>query len=292
MGVAGYTLWKSHGSMAATGLAHLVLFDALGAMVCVGVSVMGNFEVWRRSSISHPFGLERAEVLLGFALAVLLFFMGGDLISHLVQHFVNPHGHDSGSTRQITPGGVDVTALFAVVSTLVSAVGLQNHAQIGKTVSQAYMKSTSLLRNPFHFLSLSCSCLLLVLPLLSIPLYPWLDQLLASAIALSMCTLSVRLIKSLGSMLLMSYSGPGVTEVLQDISAHPDVCGIEASQFWQVHYGLGLANIKLRVAVPEENLAKLQQRITSMVRHSLGGGYGTGGLRWEVSVQMTIEPPL
>ena len=292
MGVAGYTLWKSHGSMAVTGMSHLILFDALGAMLSVGVSIMSNFEVWRRSSISHPFGLERAEVLFGFALAVLLFFMGGDLISHLIQHSLTSHGHDAGSTRQIAPGGVDITALLAVISTLVSAVGLQNHAQIGKTVSLTYMKSSSILRNPSHFLTLSCSSILLVLPLLSIPLYPWLDGLLAAIIALSMCTLGVRLVQSLGSMLLMSYSGPGVTELLKDITAHPEVCGIEDSQFWQVHYGLGIANIKLRVAIAEENLAKLQQRITNMVRHSLNGGYGSGGLRWEVSIQMTIEPPL
>lgn len=279
--------------MAVTGLSHLILFDALGAMLCAGVDVFGNFEAWKRSSICHPFGLERAEVLVGFALSVQLFFMGGDLISHIVQHVLNPHGHGSSHPRQITPGGVDITALLALVSTLISAVGLQNHVQIGKTVSLAYMKSpTSLLRNPSHFLTLSCSSVLLILPLLSVPLYAWLDRLIASIMALSMCTLGVRLIKNLGSMLLMSYSGPGVSEVLQGISAHPDVTGVEEAKFWQVHYGLGMANIKVRVAVAEENLSKLQQRITSMVKNTLSGGYGTGGQKWEVSVQMTMEPPL
>ncbi|RYY37195.1 hypothetical protein EON62_01295, partial [archaeon] len=80
--VAGYTLWSASGSLALTALSHLILYDAFGAMLCVAVDVLGNFEVWRRSSIRHPFGLERAEVLAGFAMSVLLLFMGMDLISH------------------------------------------------------------------------------------------------------------------------------------------------------------------------------------------------------------------
>ena len=54
--VAAYTLWSAEGSLAVTALSHLVLFDALGAVLCVFVDVSGNFEVWRRSSVRHPFG--------------------------------------------------------------------------------------------------------------------------------------------------------------------------------------------------------------------------------------------
>lgn len=55
--VAAYTLWSAQGSLALTALSHLILFDALGATLCVVVDVLGNFEVWKRSSIRHPFGL-------------------------------------------------------------------------------------------------------------------------------------------------------------------------------------------------------------------------------------------
>lgn len=54
--VAAYTLWSAQGSLAMTALSHLILFDALGATLCVVVDVLGNFEVWKRSSIRHPFG--------------------------------------------------------------------------------------------------------------------------------------------------------------------------------------------------------------------------------------------
>ncbi|KAK4695799.1 hypothetical protein P7C71_g2006, partial [Lecanoromycetidae sp. Uapishka_2] len=86
MAVAAYVLWSAEGSLALTALSHLILFDALGAMLCVVVDILSNFEVWKRSSIRHPFGLERAEVLAGFAMSVFLLFMGMDLISHNLTH--------------------------------------------------------------------------------------------------------------------------------------------------------------------------------------------------------------
>lgn len=293
MVVAGYTLWSAHGSLAMTALSHLILFDSLGALLCVAVDVLGNFEVWKRSSIRHPFGLERADVLAGFALSVLLLFMGLDLISHNLQHFLEASGHEPHHTHdheRVSPGSVDITAVLAISSTLISAIGLKNHARIGKAMRFAYIESLpSVLSNPSHFLTLSCSTLLLLLPLLSIKLYVWLDRILSGTIAISMCVLGVRLVKTLGSMLLMSYSGRGVSDVMRDIESDPAVSGIDDARFWQVHYGLCMANLKLRVSGSEENLVRLRERISSLIKNRLGGGYGSGGQKWEVSLQFTTE---
>jgi Co/Zn/Cd efflux system component len=294
MFVAAYTLWSAHGSLAMTALSHLILFDSLGALLCVAVDVLSNFEVWKRSSIRHPFGLERAEVLAGFAMCVLLLFMGMDLISHNLQHFLessdNHEPHHTHPHERVSVGSVDITALLAISSTLVSAIGLKNHARIGKAMRFAYIESLpSVLSNPSHFLTLSCSTLLLLLPLVSIKLYKWLDVLLSVTISISMCVLGVRLVKTLGSMLLMSYSGPGVSDVIKDIEADPSVFGIDDARFWQVHYGLCMANLKLRVSGSEENLARLRERISSLIKNRLGGGYGSGGQKWEVSLQFTVD---
>ena len=54
--VAAYVQWSAHGSLAMTALSRLLFFDAAGAVACVVVDMMGNFEVWKRSSIRHPFG--------------------------------------------------------------------------------------------------------------------------------------------------------------------------------------------------------------------------------------------
>ncbi|KAL4738017.1 cation efflux family-domain-containing protein [Aspergillus similis] len=293
MFVAAYTLWSAHGSLAMTALSHLILFDSLGALLCVVVDVLGNFEVWKRSSIRHPFGLERAEVLAGFAMCVLLLFMGLDLISHNLQHFLESSGHEphhEHAHERVSSGSVDFTALLAISSTLISAIGLRNHGRIGKAMRFGYIESLpSVLSNPSHFLTLSCSTLLLLLPLVSIQLFRWLDVSLSSTISICMCFLGIRLVKTLGSMLLMSYSGPGVSDVLRDIEADPCVFAVDDARFWQVHYGLCMANLKLRVSGSEEHLSRLRDRVSSLIRNRLGGGYGSGGQKWEISVQFTIE---
>lgn len=293
MAVAAYTLWSAEGSLALTALSHLILFDSLGAMLCVVVDVLGNFEVWKRSSIRHPFGLERAEVLAGFAMSVLLLFMGMDLISHNLQHVLEGMGHQPHHLHdheRVSPGSIDMASLLAIISTIISALGLGNHARIGKAMRFAYIESLpSVLSNPSHFLTLSCSSMLLLLPLLSIQMYIWLDRALSGTIAISMCVLGFRLVKTLGFMLLMSYSGSDVAEVLRDIESDPCVTEIEDARFWQVHYGLCMANLKLRARGTEETMTKLRERVTSLVRNRLGGGYGSGGQRWEVSTQLSIE---
>lgn len=291
--VAATTLWNSEGSLAMTALSHLILFDSLGALLCVVVDVLGNFDVWKRSSIRHPFGLERAEVLAGFAMSVFLLFMGMDLISHNLQHLLEGMGHEphyEHPHERVSLGEVDAASLVAIVSTVVSAFLLGNHARIGKAMRFAYIENLpSILGNPSHFLTISCSLLLLLLPLLSIKLYLWIDRALSGTVALSMCVLGFRLVKTLGFMLLMSYNGTGVSEVIRDIESDPSVTAIEAARFWQVHYGLCMANLQLRVRGSEDQLTRLGERVTSLVKNRLGGGYVSGGQRWEVSTQFNLD---
>ena len=295
MMVAAYTAWSAQGSAAMQALSHLIFYDSLGAIICVAVEVLSNFEVWGRSSIRHPFGLQRMEVIAGFALSVLLIFTGFDLLSHNAKHALEGIGHTPHQTHKherVSAGTVDFTALVAIGSTLTSAFILKNHARIGKAMRFAAMENLpSVLSNPSHFLTLSCSTALLLLPLLSLQAYTWIDKALSLAIALSMCFLGVHLGKNVGSMLLMSYSGKGVPEVIRDIETEPAVIAVEEAKFWQAHYGVGMANLKLRVSGTEESLLKLRERLTSLVRNRLSGGYGSGGQRWEVSVQLNQEDP-
>jgi len=54
--VAAFVQWVSRGSLSITALSRLLFFDATGAAVCALVDIMGNFEVWKRASLRHPFG--------------------------------------------------------------------------------------------------------------------------------------------------------------------------------------------------------------------------------------------
>jgi Co/Zn/Cd efflux system component len=296
-----FVFFRSEGSLAMTALSHLVFFDAGSAAICVAVDVLGNFEVWKRSSIRHPFGLERAEVLAGFALSVFLLFGGFDLVSHNLKHFLEGLGshepHHSHAHSRVSPGAVDWASFSAIVSTVVSAYGLRNHARIAKVMRVSYLAPLPrMLSNPFHVLTLSFSVLLLVLPLLSIGYYVWMDRLICAGIALSMFALGLRLAVSQGLMLLMSYGGNGgnkeVSSVLREIEAEPSITRVEEAQFWQAHYGLGMANLKVCVAkgCDEGSLGRLRTRIAMLVQNRLGEGYGRGGsLRWDVTVQTNMD---
>ncbi|KAF2271823.1 uncharacterized protein EI97DRAFT_387146 [Westerdykella ornata] len=291
--VAGLVQWGAHESLALTILSRLLFYDALGAFLCVAVDVGSNFEVWKRSTIRHPFGFERSEVLAGLGMSVGLLFMGLDLISHGLTHALEDkgghHAHHGKAHERVSPGSIDLAALSGIVSTLVSAILLKNHSRIGKVMRlSAIATLPSILSNPSHFLTLSCSALLLLLPLLSIQMYVWLDRTLSFSVAIAMVALGWIQGWTLGKMLMMSYSGPGVSDVLYDIATDPAVSGVEEAKFWQVHYGLCQANLKLRVRSVEE-MGRLRDRIGSMVRNRLGGGYGSGGQKWEVSTQLVME---
>ena len=121
-----------------TALSHLLFFDALGAFLVVAVDVSRNFEVWNRSSVRTPFGLERAEVMAGLAMAIILLFMGLDLISHGLQHALENGGgyeaHHAHEHERIGAGDVDFAAAASAATTLVSAGLLGNHGRIGRTM--------------------------------------------------------------------------------------------------------------------------------------------------------------
>lgn len=287
--------------MATMALSHLVFFDAGSAAVCVAVDVLGNFEVWRRSSIRHPFGLERSEVLAGFAMSVFLLFGGFDLVSHNLKHFLESMGHHEAhhehAHSHTSAGSVNLAALAAIATSVVSAYGLKNHARIAKLMRVSYLAALpSILSNPFHFLTIFFSALIALLPMLSISLYTWLDRLICATIALAMFALGMRLAVAQGLMLLMSYGGhggdTGVTSVLQEIESDTSVTRVDDAQFWQVHYGLCMANIKLSVdkSHDETSLGKLRNRISSLIQNRLGEGYGNGGnIRWEVTLQTSTD---
>ncbi|KAH8600215.1 cation efflux family protein-like protein [Bisporella sp. PMI_857] len=299
--IAGIVHHSGDGSAALTALSHLIFFDAGSASLCVAVDISHNFEVWKRSSIRHPFGLQRVEVLAGFAMSIFLVFMGFDLISHNLKHFLESLGshqpHHPHSHERVAPGSVDLSALLSIVGTAISAYWMGNHARIGNAMRFQYLSFLpSILSNPSHFLTLFCSFLMLALPLLSITMYTWLDRMLCAAIAGSMFFLGLRSATAQGLMLLMSYNGKGVTEVMREIVSEPAISGVEEARFWQVHYGLAMANLKLRVrgfgggAAEDVTLGKLRERISLLIRKRLGGEYGKGSsLRWEVTIQLDAD---
>nr|POF04171.1 putative zinc transporter zrg17 [Quercus suber] len=293
--VSAYVQFSGSGSLAMTALSRLLLFDAAGATVCVAVDVMGNFEVWKRSSIKHPFGLERIDVLAGFGMAVFIAFMGLDIISHGIQHSLENLGshvpHTAHAHSRVTSGSVDIASLLAISSTLVSALLLKNHTRIGRAMRFELIAGWGkILGNPSHFLTLSCSLLVLVLPFLSEKTYKTVDFIFSIFIALLMITLGVRLGTSLSNMLLMSYTSPdnSVQHLINAIGQSSGVSSVEEARFWQVHYGLCMANVKLRSrsVMGGDDLASIRERVVRMIKSQFSD---SKGVRWDITVQVGLE---
>ncbi|POS87135.1 hypothetical protein EPUL_003165 [Erysiphe pulchra] len=295
--VALYVYYSAAGSLALTALSHLIFFDAISATICVIVDVLCNFEVWKRSSIRHPFGLERAEVLAGFAMSVFLLFMGFDLISHNLRHALERLGshssiHHSHShpQKRISLSSIDSAAILSIIATLISAFGLKNHARIGKTMRYSCISFLpSILSNPSHFLTLVSSTIMLILPILSASMYHWIDRIFCTLIALSMFALGVHFATAQGLILLMCYLGEGVNDVIGEIKKEPMVIHIDEAKFWQVHYTLCIASLKLRVSGDEVALIKLRERIRALIKNRLGSSSIRGEVKWEVTTQFTVE---
>lgn len=298
--IAGYVQFSGAGSLAMTALSRLLLFDAAGATVCVVVDVMGNFEVWKRSSIKHPFGLERADVLAGFGMAVFIGFMGLDVISHGIQHWLENLGthvaHSAHEHERVGTANVDFASLLSIGSTLVSAVLLKNHARMGKAMRVGLLAGWGkILGNPSHFLTLSCSLAILALPFFTTKYYAAFDFALSVVTATFMLLTGARLGTSLSSMLLMSARSPSddihaLRDIADDVAnCDPSITNVDEARFWQVHYGSGMANLKLRYRKSRggygmtDDLTRIRQNVTKLVQKRLSG------LRWDVSVQLSVE---
>lgn len=280
--VAAYTWWAGAGSLAFSALSHLLLFDAAGATLCVGVDIISNFEAWHRSSIRHPFGLERAEVLAGFAMAVFLLFMGGDVLKHCIEEGLEGHAHHRHAVQErVSPGIVHIAVLLALLTTLVSAIGLRNHERIGRAMAQ----STGTLGNRAHIITLTFSLTLLLLPHVSARTYPWLDGGLSAAIAMGMCYMGVCLARSLGAMLLMGYARQlDISRFLADVEAAEPGVAVLDSRFWQVHHSLCMASLQVHLGGKgEAAAARLRAKTEQLARQVLNDK-----VKWEITTEVRM----
>lgn len=117
-------------------LAHVLFYDLIANALTLGVQVLGNFAVWKQSSLAHPFGLGRIEVLASFGLSVSLLFVGLDLASHVLEEIVGEviggdphgeteshHGHASSQGDAALPTQIN-TMLYEMLMVGIVAVSL------------------------------------------------------------------------------------------------------------------------------------------------------------------------
>lgn len=269
---------------AISALAHLLFYDAMGALLCAVVDILGNFDVWKRSSIHLPFGLERAEVLAGFALSISLIFMGGDIMSHsiqdIIQTFYSGHeGHDHAHHHHVSDsaphwGKILSRVSLAIIATIISAVGLDNHARIsramrnsGPSAHSAFSSLPWILSNPSHFITVTFCAVILVFPIASEGTRIVIDTILTPCIAGSMCYIGWILAKSLGGMLVMSFPGENrIDQVKEEVSKLPSVISVNNISVWQVHHSAWLACMKVVMKGTEAGEQEVRERASELIK--------------------------
>lgn len=291
-------------------LAHLLIYDALCATLYVLVDILGNFDVWKQSSLRHPFGLERVEVLAGFALSVALIFVGGDIMSHTIQDMASviyasegEHIHSHG--RDIHYHSCDVGAahgamhwtsmvfrvLLGLLATLISAISQGNNSRIGRTLRYGGMAISSLplvFSNPLHLLTALFSCGVLLFPLLGPSGYHVVDSILTPLIAGSMCYVGWMLAKALGGMLVMSYPGADSTdEIERQIEQDPLVLSVTDISLWQVHHDLWLASLRIDIRGSDKDEQEIRERAAKIIKEVMGDD---GSVQWETTVDIKRTP--
>ncbi|KIW08080.1 uncharacterized protein PV09_01020 [Verruconis gallopava] len=293
--IAGYVQWKAHDSMSMTALSHLLFFDAFSAILCNAMDVGRNFEVWTRSSLRNPFGLERSELVAGLAMSIVLLFMGLDLVSHGLTHSLENTGghvaHHAHIDTLIHPYNIDVAALSAILSTLISAATLGNHSRIGRFIRPSTQPSwlPYALQNPSHLLTLSCASLLLLLPMFTNKTSSLFDTILSLTIALSMILIGSRLAYNIGRVLLMSFPARDDNEIkdlVAELGEDSDIVAVDEARVWQVHYSLCMANFRVRVR-GREQVRTVRDKIERLVKKRLAGE--SDKVRWEISSMVTVD---
>ncbi|KAK9239298.1 cation efflux family-domain-containing protein [Lipomyces kononenkoae] len=277
----GLQLWFiSYESTVLMSISHITFYDAFAATMSVLVDVLSNFEVWKNSSIRHPFGLQRVEILAGFASAVGLLFMGIDIGAHLCENFMKhaitesaPHDHES---ERFYARGTSIVVMLEIMATIVSSIVFMNHERVGTAVQFSYIKKLKYgLNNPLYLTTI-CSCLVILsLPIwTSEPWYSTIDSMLAVVIALAMCFVGWMTALTLGRMLLMGFDGRCARMILDEIQADRHVKSIEESRMWQVHYGLCIINIKLQLQSSAVDEAAVRANVNKIIGDVLKANLG------------------
>ncbi|GJJ77007.1 hypothetical protein EMPS_09366 [Entomortierella parvispora] len=286
------------GSLSIIGLSYMLLFDAFGVLNTFVSSVVHTDINLRRSTVKHPFGVQRFEILFGLFNAIFLLFIGMNMLKESLEHLMledDHHGGDHGAVVRVPL----FWTVIALAATLISSLGYQNHKQFCLLLNSNSLSSTQaayrhasssglmgLVANQFTLLSLSC-----VVGVVVVAMFPHmdsLDKMVAIGQSLAMFALGGPLAKVLG-MLVLQTTPPkaleNVEEAIRHLSAaNPAILRLERAHVWTNTYGQLIGTLMVSVAKGSDEqslLAIIHQRLQSFLDLD-GKAEGTG----ELTVQL------
>ncbi|KAI8597681.1 cation efflux protein [Dissophora ornata] len=271
------------GSLSIIGLAYMMLFDAFGVLNIFVSSVVHTDARMKKSTVKHPFGVQRFEILFGLFNAIFLLFIGMNMLKESLEHMMLEDDHHGGNEH----GPVVRVPLFwtaiALGATLISSLGYQNHKQFCLLLNSGTLTSTqaafarsdsskltALVRNQFTLTSLAC-----VVGVILVAMFPHvdaLDKVVAIGQSLVMFSLGGPLTKVLG-MILLQTTPPGALEGVEESIRHlsatnPAILRMERAHVWTNTYGQLVGTLIVSVAKGADEqaiLASIHQRLQSFL---------------------------
>ncbi|KAK5822567.1 cation efflux family-domain-containing protein [Linnemannia elongata] len=268
------------GSLSIIGLSYMLLFDAFGILNIFVSSVIHTDIKMKKSTVKHPFGVQRFEILFGLFNAIFLLFIGMNMLKESLEHLMLEDDHHGGDHGAVVRVPVFWT-LVALGATLVSSLGYQNHKQFclllnanGHVSTQAAFgrsdssKLVSLASNKFTLTSLACVVGVLLVAMF--PKFDALDKMIAIGQSIVMFSLGGPLAKVLG-MLLLQTTPPRAMETIEDTvrqlsAVNPAILRMERAHIWTNTFGQLIGTVVISVAKGAD-----EQAILASIHQSLAG---------------------
>ncbi|KAF9214659.1 Endoplasmic reticulum zinc transporter [Podila verticillata] len=261
------------GSLAITGLGYMLLFDAFGVLNIFISSVIHTDINMKKSTVKHPFGVQRFEILFGLFNAIFLLFIGMNMLKESLEHLMLEDDHHGGKDHGPAVRVPLFWTFVALGATLISSLGYQNHKQfcaLMSTNSMASSQSTfgrseskllTLTRNQFTLTTLGCVAGVFLVA--AFPRLDSLDKMVAIIQSMIMFYLGGPLAKVLG-MILLQTTPPRALEGVEDAfrqlsSTNPAIIRIERSHVWTNTYGQLIGTLIVGVAKGSDEQAILAQ---------------------------------
>ncbi|KAG0216339.1 Endoplasmic reticulum zinc transporter [Mortierella sp. NVP41] len=275
MAMTTTTITNTLSAIAIIGLSYMLLFDAFGVLNIFVSSVIHTDIKMKKSTVKHPFGVQRFEILFGLFNAIFLLFIGMNMLKESLEHLMLEDDHHGGGDHGAVVRVPIFWTLVALGATLVSSLAYQNHKQfcllLNANSQAAFSRSdssklVSLTSNKFTLTSLACVAGVLLVAMF--PKLDALDKLIAIGQSIVMFSLGGPLAKVLG-MLLLQTTPPGALETIEDsvrqVSAtNPAVLRMERAHVWTNTFGQLIGTVVVSVAKGADEqaiLASLHQRL-------------------------------
>ncbi|KAF9190278.1 Endoplasmic reticulum zinc transporter [Haplosporangium sp. Z 11] len=217
----------------------------------------------RKSTVKHPFGVQRFEILFGLFNAIFLLFIGMNMLKESLEHLMLEDDHHGGSDHGAVVRVPIFWSLVGLGATLVSSLGYQNHKQFCQLLNSGSLLSTqstfnrpepskfvALSRNQFTLTTLGCAIGVLVVAMF--PRMDALDKLIAIAQSVVMFSLGGPLAKVLGMILLQTTpprARENVEEAIRQLSgSNPAILKLERAHVWTNTFGQLIGTLVVNVS--------------------------------------------